>query len=396
MLSLEKMMISNHLRISQLINRFLEDKISPEEMAELSEYEKEYPLIKHWLENRERNKSETEDRLQQHMLNNILSDWDKINARKKQNKVRKETRIWMAAASLLLLISLGSWWFQASPVKSVEMARVPHLPVEPGKQQARLTLSDGSTVGLGELKELVIEEGDLKMNIDNQELDYTTLSSNRVYMHKIEVPRGGTYFLQLADGTKVWLNAESDMEFPTSFKGEERIVNLHGEAYFEVAKNPAKPFRVKVNGTIVEAVGTAFNINTHWKTGQVRTILTEGKIKVSEGETTKFVQEGYASVSGEGAISIEKADIEEALAWRDGYFYFNGKDLKEIVEEIGRWYNVEVTFTMPVSKDRYKGGMKRTESIESVCNMLEGLSGAALEVRNRTLFVRAKTENDHK
>lgn len=394
MLSLNKIMVSKHLRISQLINRFLEEKISPEEMAELTEYEKEYPVIKQWLENKERNKSETESRLQLHMLNNILSDWDKIKARKEQNKMRKEARVWMAAASLLLVISLGSWWFQASPVRSLEIARVPDLPVEPGKQQARLTLSDGSTVGLGEQKELVIEEGDLKMKIDDRKLDYSTLSSNHVYMHKIEVPRGGTYFLQLADGTKVWLNAESDLEFPTSFKSEERIVNLHGEAYFEVAKNPSKPFRVKVNGTVVEAVGTAFNINTHWKTGQVRTILTEGKIKVSEGENATFVQEGFASVSGQGSISIEKADIEEALAWRDGYFYFNGKDLKEIVDEIGRWYNVDVKFTMSVGKDRYKGGMKRTESIESVCNMLEGLSGADLEVRNRTLFVRAKTQKD--
>lgn len=195
--------------------------------------------------------------------------------------------------------------------------------------------------------------------------------------------------MQLADGTKVWLNADSEMEFPTAFIGAERVVNLIGEAYFEVAKNPEKPFQVKVNGTVVEAVGTAFNINAHWKQGFVKTILTEGKIKVSDGDKVRFIDEGYASLSGGGVVNIEKADIEEALAWKDGYFYFNGKNLKEIMEEISRWYNVDLKFDTNINNDTYKGGIKRTESIESVCSMVEGLSGFKLEVKNRKLIVRA-------
>ena len=380
-------MVSNFLRISYLVNLYLTEKINPEQLAELTEWQKEYPRIGQWLDNKEKKNLEVENKYQDYILNDILSDWDQIKARMKQNRNRKIRQAWMMAASLLVLISLGTWLIQRPLIKIPIIAMEQHLPVEPGKEQARLILSDGSIIGLGQQKDQIIEEGDLKIKIEDKKLDYSSLSSKQVYSHKIEVPRGGTYFLELADGTNVWLNAESEMEFPTSFNGAERVVSLSGEAYFEVAKNPAKPFLVKVNGTVVEAVGTAFNINTHWKQGQVKTILTEGRIKVSDGETMKFVNEGFASVSGGGKINIGKADVEEAQAWKDGYFYFNGKNLREIMEEISRWYNVDLKFEIKASNDTYKGGIKRTESIESVCRMLEGLSGFNLEVKNRTLVV---------
>jgi transmembrane sensor len=381
-------MVSNFLRISYLVNLYLTEKINPEQLAELTEWQKEYPGIGQWLNNKEKKNLEVEDKYKDYILNDILSDWNQIKIRKKHNRTRKIRQAWMMmAASFLILISLGTWLIQRPLVKIPVIAKEQNLPVEPGKEQARLILSDGSTIGLGQQKDQIIEEGDLKIKIEDKKLDYSTLSSKQVYSHKIEVPRGGTYVLELADGTRVWLNAESEMEFPTSFNGAERVISLNGEAYFEVAKNPAKPFLVKVNGTVVEAVGTAFNINTHWKQGLVKTILTEGRIKVSNGERMKFVNEGFASVSGGGKIDIEKADVEEAQAWKDGYFYFNGKNLREIMEEISRWYNVDLKFTINLNNETYKGGIKRTESIESVCKMLEGLSGFNLVLKNRTLVV---------
>jgi ferric-dicitrate binding protein FerR (iron transport regulator) len=383
-------MVANFLRISHLVKRYLADEINPEELAELTEWQKEYPIINQWLTHKDEKKTAIEEKYQEYLLKDIMSDWDQIKTRKKQKRRRKVKQAWMMAASVLIIISLGTWLLQQPGEKAPGIAQIRQIPVEPGVPQALLTLSDGSTIRLGQQKDLVIEEGDLKMKMEDEELDYSGLSSKQVYVHKIEVPRGGTYFMQLADGTKVWLNAESEMEFPTAFNGPERIVSLTGEAYFEVAKDPLKPFSVKVNGTIVEAVGTAFNINTHWKDGQVKTILTEGKIKVSDGNNTRFVKEGFASVSGGGVINIEKADIEEAMAWKDGYFYFNGKNLKEIVEEISRWYNVEMKFDSKISNETYKGGIKRTESIEAVCAMIEELSGFDLEIKNRTLIVNRK------
>lgn len=383
-------MVSNFLRISHLVKRYLADDINPEELAELTEWQKEYPIINQWLANKDEKKAAIAEKYQEYLLKDVLSDWDLIKNRRKQKRIRKIRQAWIMAASFLLILSLGTWFMQQPGEKVPEIAQSQTIPVEPGTPQARLTLSDGSTISLGHQKELVIEEGDLKMKLEDEELDYSGLSSKQVYVHKIEVPRGGTYFLQLADGTKVWLNAESEMEFPTAFTGTERIVSLTGEAYFEVAKDPLKPFSVKVNGTIVEAVGTAFNINTHWKEGQVKTILTEGKIKVSDGNNARFVKEGFASVSGGGVINIEKADIEEAMAWKEGYFYFNGKNLKEIVEEISRWYNVDLKFDSKISDETYKGGIKRTESIEAVCTMIEELSGFDLEIKNRTLIVNRK------
>jgi transmembrane sensor len=384
-------MLSNFLRISHLVRLYLAEDITDEEMDELLEWQKEYPVIGEWLENKEGKNSEIKEKYLEYIHLNVLSDWDRIKATKKIRRTRKVRQRWIMAASFVSFICLGTWLVQRPGVKAPEIAQTRVPAVEPGKKQARLILSNGSTVVLGQQENLIIEEGEIKMKLENKSLDYTGVSSKQVYWHRIEVPRGGTYFLKLPDGTSVWLNAESTMEFPTAFNGTERVVSIKGEAYFEVAKDALKPFLVKVDGTTVEAIGTAFNINTHWKTGQVKTILTEGKIKVSDGESMQYVNAGHATLSGNGLIRVEKADTEEALAWRDGYFYFDGKNLKEIMEEISRWYNVELDFKTETHNETYKGGIKRTESIESVCTMLEGLTSFDLEVKNRTLLVRSKT-----
>lgn len=240
---------------------------------------------------------------------------------------------------------------------------------------------------MGEEENQIIQEGEIAMNVIDNQLDYSAITSKDVYQHRLNVPIGGTYHLQLSDGTKVWINADSELEFPSSFENEERVVRVKGEAYFEVAKDPSRPFKVKVQGTTVEALGTAFNINTHLYQGLVKTILTEGKVKVSTESGAHVIDAGYATISGADDVRVSKADVEEALAWKEGYFYFNGKNFKEILGEISRWYDVDLRLDVDINDDKYKGGIKRSASIEAICEVLKDLTGYNVKIKNRILVI---------
>lgn len=195
----------------------------------------------------------------------------------------------------------------------------------PGRAVATLTLSDGTTTLLEGQKHQTVVDGDMTITAFGSTLDYRTAKNVVEQRHQLKVPLGGTYHIQLADGTNVWLNADSELEFPSAFVGKERSVKVHGEAYFEIAKEAVRPFKVNIGDTQVEALGTAFNINTQRYKGKTKTILTEGKIKVSTPGDNKIIEPGYASISGAEGIEVAKADVEEALSWKDGYFYFNSR-----------------------------------------------------------------------
>lgn len=382
----------NHERIAQLISLLMQDKISAEEMAELNEWQQQYPEIKKWIAEKEIRSEEINDRYAHYLSENISRDWSRVEDKAKiiSSGRRANAYKWMAAAAVLILGVLGVMWMQRNGAESSQTANLnmDSTIVSPGTQKAFLTLSDGQTIALGEQGIQTVREGDLVMKVEENTLDYANLNTRQVFMHKLSVPLGGTYHIQLNDGTNVWLNADSEMEFPSVFGEKERKVTLKGEAFFEVAKNKSKPFRVEVEGTTVEALGTAFNINTHLQKGMIKTILTSGKIRVSDEHQQKTISPGFAAISGDGKIEIEKADLEEALAWKDGYFYFTGKNLNEILDEVSRWYDVELKLETKVSGERYQGGVKRIESIGTVCKMLHDLTGYSVTLQNRTLIVK--------
>ena len=228
------------------------------------------------------------------------------------------------------------------------------------------------------------------MKITDNKLDYAACINTEVHIHKLYVPLGGTYRLQLSDGTRIWLNSDSELEYPSTFRGKERQVKIRGEAYFEVAKDPEKPFKVNVNETVVEALGTAFNINAHLEKNNVKTILTEGRVRVSAGNKSQVIVSGQSAMTYDKNIIVGNADSEEALAWKEGYFYFGGKNLKDILSEVSRWYNVQIEYETLIDEEKYKGGIKRVASIQSVCAALERLTGYDIQVKNRTLVVMQK------
>lgn len=373
------------------MERYLSGTITAEELLELQQFQTLYPRIKIWLENKEVKQEEIHELLNGHMRNDIQLKWESTLAKAQLNRQQQKKRRWLVAASLVAALCLGVWavpYF--SGAEKAPIVAQKNKNVLPGKQQAMLTLSNGETIRLGGDDSTTIREGGNLMKIADNQLDYAATDKDEVHIHKLNVPVGGTYRIQLNDGTVVWLNADSEIEYPSVFTGSERRVAIKGEAFFEVAKDPSKPFRVAVGESTVEAVGTAFNINTHLKQGQIKTILTEGRIKVSVADKSVLIDKGNATLIDNSRITVVKADPEEALAWKEGYFYFDGKDLRSIMNEVARWYDVDVEYKDAVSEDKISGGIKRTESIRAVCEVLEGLTGLDIQINNRTLVIKSK------
>lgn len=310
----------------------------------------------------------------------------KIEASSKHNrgKLRKLIITVSAAASIAVV---GLFAYLKLPMDKDTASLVSNVYEEdivPGTNRATLSFSDGKVVALDENQEAVQVQGDVISYVDGT----TLVGAEEVQQLIVSTPRAGQYQVRLPDGSKVWLNSESQIEFPSEFVTQERKVRVRGEVYFEVAKDISKPFRVQVEDTEVEALGTAFNINTHIYKSKVKTILTEGKIRVSSEGKSTTISPGYEVVSGQGNLEVAVADLEEAVAWKDGYFYFNSKRLNEVLADVARWYDVDVDIRVPLSDKRYVGGIKKSESIQAVCAVLSGLTSQTVVVEGQTIIVK--------
>lgn len=321
-------------------------------------------------------------------------DWEEIKRRYRAR--RRQLRSWVMAsgAAAAVLVALVTWFFMP-PIRSDGVV-ADHVyghvnDISPGGSRATLTLSDGKQVDLGKNATTLLHDQSVTINLKEDLLAYNedeAASLPTDAYHQLSVPVRGTYHLILADGTQVWLNAASKLRFPVSFNGMDREVILEGEAYFDVAKNQGKSFTVVVNGSRIEALGTAFNVNGRSPGNAVKTILTEGKIRVSSDAGERVITPGYAVISNAKGMQVLPADVEEALAWKDGYFYFNKGQMPEILQEIARWYGVEIDDSVAWGDKRYIGGIKRTVTLGAVCELLARLTGREYIIAGKKLTVR--------
>lgn len=388
-------MSKEQFEVAQLITKYLQGTLDAEEQQKLQELANQDFRIKQLLQGY-RDTSILREDLDFMKRVDMEDDWEAVLKKYQQPHKKQSGKVnwWKRlsiAAILLLLCSIFWWQFSGSNQKGV----VPDQhygyknDVLPGASRAVLTLSSGKKVALGN-DSVHLTEDAVKMKVGTDMVDYTTnlYVDTVTAFNSISVPRGGTYSIKLQDGTKVWLNAATKLEFPVNFSKSERSVKLlSGEAYFEVSQIAKVPFLVHTSETIVEALGTAFNINSY-TSHQVKTILTEGKIRVSNGAKKTTVQPGYAVLSSPESLLVEQVNVEEALSWKDGYFYFDGKDLSQILDEVSRWYDVKIQYETNVSKKKYRGGIKRSVTLASVCNVLCDLSGKKFTIDGRTLIVK--------
>lgn len=305
---------------------------------------------------------------------------------------------WAAAASAVLLV-LGGYFYFSQRVPSADITKIagnesqPLYDVPPGGNKAVLTLADGSTVVLDSAKNgTLIRQGSVNISKpEDGQLAYNASQPGvtEVLYNTIATPRGGEYALQLADGSKVWINAASSLHFPTAFNGNERRVELTGEAYFEVAKHPGKPFKVIVNGMEIAVLGTHFNINAYTEENSIKTTLVEGAVKVTADHQSLLLSPGQqAQVNKAGEMTlIKKANLDVATAWKNGRFEFEDNSITSVMQQIQRWYNVEVVYDGKVPDIRFSGAISRQENISKVLTMLELTHLVRFSMENNTIHI---------
>lgn len=319
-----------------------------------------------------------------------------IDARIENNERPRFVLTWKyasVAAAILFIASIGIYFYRPDlqQLKPFSKKATMLSDIAPGGNKAVLTLANGSKISLTDAKagEIASQSG---TSISNGSLVYThpgTVGREITY-NSVETPKGGQYQLTLSDGTKVWLNAASSLKYPLVFPGNERKVELSGEAYFEVAKNKAKPFKVYTDRQVVEVLGTHFDINAYSDELSTRTSLIEGSVSVSNlrsGARIKISPGQQAIVSS--AITVKNIDVDEAMAWKNGYFMFDDETLESILRKVSRWYDVDIEYqNADFSRKLYfSGTLSRYSNVSKVLKKLELTESVHFKIEGRKIIV---------
>lgn len=299
------------------------------------------------------------------------------------------------AASFVLIISIVAYlWLQKQTPVEVVNTPVQTQDIRPGTNKATLTLADGSVIDLNNAATGgLTQQGNTKIiKQDSGQLAYNITSYETIKMPQYNVlstPRGGQYKIVLPDGSKVWLNAASSLKFPVAFTGKERLVELTGEGYFEVAKNAAQPFKVMTEGITVEALGTQFNIMSYRDEPFINTTLLEGSVKVTSANISNILRPAQqAQLNRTGNMQVVyNLDTAATVAWKNGYFNFKGMDIKTIMQQIGRWYDVDITFSGEPTEDKYSGKINRNTKLFEVLDLLKS-GGVDFTIEGNTIQVK--------
>lgn len=310
-------------------------------------------------------------------------------------KVKKLNYGWLKyAAAVLLLVSVSIYFFsdqqKSDPITQMDAA------ISPGGNNAILTLANGKKIVLNDAAkgEISKQSGISVSKSKDGELIYTVVSRGGDELSEnthntISTPKGGQYTIILSDGTKVMLNSASSMTFPTSFKAADRRVELSGEAYFEVAKDKNKRFRVISGLQTVEVLGTHFNVNAYGDEKIIKTTLLEGAVKVFTAKKSVLIEPGEQAVldkADENSIAKHLVNINKETSWINGIFSFEGDDLKSVMRQVARWYDVNVIYTGPISEEKYFGEISRSSKLSEVIKILE-LNNVKFEVAGKTIKV---------
>lgn len=288
-----------------------------------------------------------------------------------------------AAAIILLILSFGAFFLlkknntdlAQAPVKKTIVNDIP-----PGGDKAILTLGDGTNIVLDTASNgTLADQGGIKVIKVGGRLSYDgETKTTEVLYNTIKTPRGGQYQLELPDGSKVWLNAASSLKFPTVFTGDDRKVELTGEGYFEVAHDASRPFHVKVNDMDVAVLGTHFNVNSYADESAMKTTLLEGRVLVKNSANHVFLNPGQqAKVNNSQMLIDNDVNLDEVMAWKNGYFSFNNADIKTVMRQLSRWYDIDVVYEGN-NDETFSGKIDRKLSLK---DLLDGLGQTKVHYR---------------
>lgn len=315
-----------------------------------------------------------------------------------QNKIHRRIflRRLQIAASVMVLLGVGGMTWTLWPEPKDETMKVVQAEViKPGKSQAVLILSEGTEIPISAVNTELEERDGTHIKVDEQgEVRYAVRENapkaEKMVYNKLVIPRGGEFTMVLADGTKVWLNAATELKYPTNFIGKERVVYLKGEAYFDVKHDPVHPFIVRVDQQVdIKVFGTEFNVNSYLS-GKVETVLVNGSVEVRSKESGVKIRPGDKADYTEGnpGISVKAVDVTPYVAWKDGNFIFQNEPLEQIMEKLALWYDVDVFFARnELRKVCLSGDMKRYDEICDLLYYFEKSSGVKFKIQDRTIII---------
>ncbi len=296
-------------------------------------------------------------------------------------------------AAVLIIIASVAYLWNTQRRKNPETAQTNPVPVQndvlPGSDKAILTLSNGQKVVLDSTGQQTINDGNVAINNKNGVLTYE--KSMVVVYNTMSTPKGGQYQVTLPDGTHVWLNAASSITYPTAFTGNTRAVSITGEAYFEVTKNKEKPFIVKLNDQEIKVLGTHFNVNAYAEEGVVRTTLLEGLVELRGNKYKQVLVPGEQAIvdNDDGELQVtNQVNVQEIVAWKNGNFYFDNQNLKNILQDFSRWYDVEVIYEGPLKNRTFFGVVKRDKPLSHVLKLLHD-NNIQFRIEGRKLIVQS-------
>lgn len=375
---------------AQLIIKFLKKELSTKEKAD----------FELWLSASPQNKALVESfrntETVQHEINylnavDVNQGWEDVSKQIKPAPIRtfpwNKLLRYGAAAVLTITLGFGIYKYGVKDsITALNKTTAVH-DVKPGSQKAVLQMADGSIVDLNESSLSVKGKNGAIIGTKNG----TLVFNDKVKSHKngglnsLKTPRAGEYRMILPDGTKVWLNAASTINFPDNFNKQARRVELKGEAYFEVAHNASLPFIVSFNDTEVEVLGTHFNINSYEK--YAKTTLLEGSVKVTEGGQQRILTPGKQAFSYDGHLTVKASDTYKSIAWKEGVFYFKDDRIKDILDQVSRWYDIDVIYNGAPGRKRYSGTIRRQATLNQVLEMLKTVSNTDFKLEDKIVTV---------
>ena len=383
-------------RIKYLLLRFLREEATPAEQAELEEWAAEGPANRELMQELQDPTLVAEALAKLDQLHRGEA-WAKVELYAAEHRPavltlddqgmrRRRILRWSSvAAAVLIIAGVGILlpWARRNHVPATAAAPILAHDALPGGNKAILTLSSGRRVILDSATEdTVLTEGAAIVAGAKGKLAYNpgNQTDAPVVYNTLTTPRGGQYQLSLPDGTRVWLNAESSITYPTAFTGKDRKVQVTGEAYFEIAKNAHQPFSVEEKGMTIAVLGTSFNVNGYDDEPFSKTTLVEGKVKIDYEKVGALLEPGTQAEVYRGpnpdnqtpAIKVGPANVEQALAWKNGLFAFSDADLPTVMRQLSRWYNVDVKYEGNIPKDRFEfnGKIGKLLTLEQVLKIL--------------------------
>jgi transmembrane sensor len=369
---------------NSLLRRYLEGNASPEEIQLVEQW------YQHLADAGEWNWAEGEKEMLEGSIESRLLQ----QIRAAETPVRKMRAVkWIAAAVFILLAGSGAWLlFFGRKKEAIDIGLRYRDDVAPGRNAAILTLAGGKQLLLDSTAAGIIgKQGNATINNNNGRLTYTALHEKPtvLFYNTLRTAKGNQYQLALPDGTEVWLNAASSITYPTAFTGDQRKVTISGEAYFEVAANKSLPFIVQEGNMTVQVLGTHFNINGYDNEDAVKTTLLEGAVRVLSGDSSSRLKPGQQAILTRNSARISvvnDANTEEAVAWKNGHFMFTDAPIESVMQQVARWYDVDVVYDTPVS-GHFVADIPRNSPLSQVLKLLELTDQVHFKLEGRKITV---------